>query len=206
MKSNKRKQVNLSNFLKLKDAFIPKFDNGDEVHNQTGLRYFMKDLEKENDILKNTEKRRKWITVFDLRQLCNVMVILNDVAYVSEYLEVPHFLSYIQLKAILDEYSKDRDEINSFLENGTFVIDIVDPTSKLFVFMDWENEIIACLDKSTYRQRIYRTSVNAIKNLDEKCDISDDIYFTLFSPDDDYADDTKFDERYFELDEKFGIY
>lgn len=210
MKSNKRRQVDLSNFLKFPDAIISKFDTEDAVNTKKGLRVFMKDLEKEYTLRKNAQNNLKYLTVQDIRKLCNVMVILNDIAYVSEDLELPNFLTYLQLKIIVDSYSTDRDEINSFLEKGTFVIDIVNPTFDLLVFMDWENEIIACLDKQTYRKRIYRSSVNDIKNLDVNCDISDNIYFTLFSSDtediEDVEDKTKFDEEYFELDEKFGFY
>lgn len=196
MKKNKRKNTNLSVYLKRKGIepnYIVKKYSDTTILNHTNFRHFLKSF-KENEV----------ISLSDLRKLCNVVFIFKDVVYVSDFLKIPELLYFKQLKETFNCYSTNRNEINSFLENGLFIFDLDNFNNFTYVFMDWEHEMIAVIDKYKSKEKLTQP-IKDVQFLDEHCDIPDELYDRLFGEEgeEDEENFSKFDDAYFDLEEQY---
>lgn len=178
------------------DHIIPKFSEEDGgLKNQTSLKYFLRSRSKNDDIY-----------LGDLLKISNLIFIWRNIAYLSDYF-VTKLFTLKQFKEILNSYSQDRREINSFLESGCFIIDIDSFTKDVIVFIDRENKIILCADKKTYMDKAKKTIIDCI-NLDEDSSrIPDDLYILFFGSDENNGSDedpTRYDEAYLALEDEYG--
>lgn len=195
---NKRQNTNLFTYMQkrgIKPEYVMKKTN-EEVNSFQQLRYWYKNCGDK-------------ISVEQLRELCKVVFILKDVVYVSEDMLIENILSLRQIKKSFETYAERRKkDLEEFLEKGTIVIDINDFENNAFVFMDWDNYIIAIIDKFNYIQKM-NTKVIKAELLDENDDnISDELYEKFFGAENtEYSDEVeeeKYDEKYFELEKEYG--
>ena len=194
---NKRQNTNLFTYMQnrgIKPEYVMEKTN-EEVNSSQQLRYWYKNC---GDM----------ISLEKLRELCNVIFILKDVVYVSEDMLIENILSLRQIKKSFETYSARRKkDLEEFLEKGTIVIDINDFENNAFVFMDWDNYIIAIIDKFNYIQKM-NTKVIKAELLDENDDnISDELYEKFFGvANTENLDEVegKYDEKYFELEKEYG--
>lgn len=143
-----------------------------------------------------------------ITKICPTIFIYQDVAYFSEVL-CPKLLSIKQLKGIFKLYSKDRNEIKKLINYGLIIFDIDNLDGETFVYMDRKNQIILFADKNNVRKK-FCNPIKDFQNLDNNCNISDELY-DLFFPQEEMEDDftfeddvTKYDEEYFNLMEEYG--
>lgn len=195
---NKRQNTNLFTYMQnrgIKPEYVMEKTN-EEVNSSQQLRYWYKNC---GDM----------ISLEQLRELCNVIFILKDVVYVSEDMLIENILSLRQIKKSFETYSARRKkDLEEFLEKGTIVIDINDFENNAFVFMDWDNYIIAIIDKFNYIQKM-NTKVIKAELLDENDDnISDELYEKFFGAENtEYSDEVeeeKYDDKYFDLEDEYG--
>lgn len=197
MKKNKRKNTNLKEYLNkkgLKPEHIVKKYSDSPIQTQTDLRYYWKNF-----------KENVPMSLSDLRNICDVIFIFQNIVYVSDFLSIPELFYSKQLKETFNGYSTNRNEINSFLDNGLFIFDVDNFDNFTYVFMDWEHEIIAVIDKYKSKEKL-TTSLKEVQFLDEYCNIPDELYDRLFGKEseEDEENFSKFDDEYFDLEEQYG--
>lgn len=176
-----------------KHASSPK----EEIRNATDLKHFLRSF------TKNTK-----ISLQGLNKALPVLFIYQDVAYFSCDLN-PELLNIKQINALLKTYSKDRMDLNRLLKYGLLVFDLEDMDRSTYVYMDRKNQIILFIDRLNVNEKFVKP-IKEFKNLDEDCNISDELYNIFFNvkdtnEDNSYEEDvTKFDEEYFDLMEEYG--
>ena len=115
-----------------RNYIIPKYSSEEGgLKNATDYKFFIRAITQNNQA----------ISFDELRKVCNVVFVFQDVVYKSDFFNFK-LLNSFQLKSIFQVYSKDRFEINRFIEDGLFVIDINDFNNENFVWMDRKNHII----------------------------------------------------------------
>lgn len=179
-----------------RNYIIPKYSSEDGgLKNATDYKFFLRSI---------TQKKQA-VSLDELRKISNVVFVFQDVVYKSDFIEF-NLLNSFQLKSIFQIYSKDRFEINKFVENGLFVIDINNFDSENFVWMDRKNQIITCVDKNNFEFKFKNPIKKFIDlDLDEEYDIPDELYSHFFGDNiSDETDPTHFDEQYFKYDEEYS--
>lgn len=197
--------VDLRTYLQNKNIrdnmIIPKQETSpkEEVRNATDLKYFLKDLSKENTN----------ISLQIVNKLFPIVFIYQDIAYFSRKLN-PELMKAKPFTVLLKTYSKDRLDLNRLLKNGLLVFDLEDMDRSTYVYMDRKNQIILFIDRLRVNEK-FRSQIKEFRNLDENCDIPDELYNILFNVKDfdediNYIEEdvTKFDEEYFDLMEEYG--
>lgn len=177
-----------------KHASSPK----EEIRNATDLKH----------LLRNFTKNTK-ISLQGLNKALPVLFIYQDVAYFSCDLN-PELLNIKQINVLLKTYSKDRMDLNRLLKYGLLIFDLENMDRSTFVYMDRKNQIILFVDRLNAKEK-FGKPIKEFKNLDEDCNISDELYNIFFNikdtdEDNNYEEEdvTKFDEEYFDLMEEYG--
>lgn len=179
-----------------RNYIIPKYSSEEGgLKNATDYKFFIRAITQNNQP----------ISFDELRKVCNVVFVFQDVVYKSDFFNFK-LLNSFQLKSIFQVYSKDRFEINRFIEDGLFVIDINDFNNENFVWMDRKNHIITCVDKNTFKLKFENPIKKFVDlDLDEDYDITDELYLQFFGDNiSNETDPTHFDEQYFEYDEEYS--
>lgn len=180
----------------IRDYLIPKYSSDEGgLRNATDYKFFIKSLTEEN----------QGISFDELRKISNVVFVYQDVVYKSDFF-VFKLLSSFQLKSIFKIYSKDRFEINKFIENGLFIIDINNLDNENFVWMDRKNQIIACVDRKNYNFK-FKNPIIKFVDLDSEVasNLPDELYDKFFGDTlNEENDPTHFDEQYLEYEEEYS--
>ena len=199
---NKRQNTNLFTYMQnrgIKPEYVMEKTN-EEVNSSQQLRYWYKNC---GDM----------ISLEQLRELCNVIFILKDVVYVSEDMIIEKIFGLRQIKKSFESYGKRKKrDLEEFLKKGTIIIDVNDFENNAVVFMDWDNYIIAIIDKFNYIQKM-NTKVIKAELLDENDDnISDELYEKFFGAEntedsnevEDQTEKERYDDEYFDLEDEYG--